>query len=54
MKYAFILLAFLLMSCRQSPAAVSALPFGVDKFQDGNNTCYTYMQNSISCVAKHK
>lgn len=32
------------------PADREGLPYGVAKFKDGDNTCYIYYSDSISCV----
>ena len=32
------------------PAEREGLPYGVAKFKDGDNTCYIYYSDSISCV----
>lgn len=40
-----------LTSCYQSPEAIKAgLPAGVDRFRDGNVTCYIVYEHGISCV----
>lgn len=51
MKYIlFVLLSLILTSCAQDPPNMSGLPSAIGKFQDGNVTCYTFYQHSISCV----
>ncbi len=60
MKY-LILATLLLTSCAKKSSDPSYLnedsrsvPRGIGKFVDGNNTCYVFYQNAISCVRNDK
>ncbi len=48
MKYLILLL--LLTSCNDSNS--TKVSSGITKQEDGDIVCYTYYQNSISCVKK--
>jgi len=49
MKYLFVILALSLTACG-NPEGRGNLPNSIGKFTDGDVTCYTYYQTSISCV----
>lgn len=52
MKYAILLILFALSGCRDydEPARHSHLPNMVGRFTDGDVTCWSFHQDSISCV----
>lgn len=49
MKYLLVALLFL-VGCTNDTPRKKTLPSAIGRFTDGNVTCWTYYENSISCI----